>query len=66
MASVETPYGRLQWEGELLESSTVTVIREHNGSPQATEVRLSTLIAQTNGGILPFLPPPGQSSVPGL
>lgn len=59
MASVETPIGRLQWEGtndNLREDTQVTLITEHNGETHTSTAPLSRIIAMTNGQVLEYLP----------
>lgn len=58
MSSIETPYGRLSWSGVLEEDTLVTVTKTRkDGEPIVNDLPLSRMIAMTNGGILPYLPP---------
>lgn len=60
MASVETPIGRLQWDGDLTETTEVTIIKpSQTGGENTHTAPLSRIIALTNGAVLPYLPDKG-------
>lgn len=54
MSNLITPFGRIAWEGELTETTPVTVTPRDGGDPQT--MPLARLIALTNGAVIAYLP----------
>lgn len=52
MQPVQTPYGTLEWSGDLAEKTPVTITRDG----ASTVVPLERIISMTNGAVLPYLP----------